>query len=203
MTTTPTWTLTSEADFIAAEREITSLNREFKKSGADNGRIDELMGAITDSPPPTALACAVKLRLMVDPELALVHGVVADCDIESLKQVVAFLAGRQSRHETPASAPAGTPIAERGALSNARHELESALTEITGLAEVLRNIGGDTDLDEVFPYLVRQLTAHRDKADAAFARLFGLGEHSRLRGGPGALAIEAPAASAGRKGCAA
>jgi hypothetical protein len=35
MTITPR-NLTSEADFIAAEREITSLNREFKKSGADN-----------------------------------------------------------------------------------------------------------------------------------------------------------------------
>ncbi len=71
-------------------------------------------------------------------------------------------------------------------LDKAREELDSALTKIYGLADVLQTIR-DPDLGETLAYLAAQLQSHQEEASDAFGRIFGLNEYSEQRGGPGPL----------------
>jgi hypothetical protein len=203
MTTTPT-PLSSEAEFIAAEREIARLRQErlLRSDGSDEAnqlyfdRIDCHFDSIASSPPLSLPSAAVKLRLLTHPDLGIEEMGASAQDLESLKQVASFLS-LPRRSEVGAS-----DVAEDDALANARNELEDALAEMIGLAEVIQNIG-HTDLAETFPYLASQLRVHRDQAHDAFARLFGLNKHSAQQGGPGPLVIRAPVVSAERAGGAA
>ena len=56
----------------------------------------------------------------------------------------------------------------------ARDDLESALTQIAGVADVLMELGVK---DEVAAYLGSQLKDHYDAALDAFSRIYGLGEY--------------------------
>ena len=55
-----------------------------------------------------------------------------------------------------------------------RSDLETALTQIFGVAEVLMELGVK---DEVAAYLGGQLKEHCDAATDAFNRIYGLGEY--------------------------
>ena len=57
---------------------------------------------------------------------------------------------------------------------DARGDLESALTQIAGVAEVLIELGVK---DEVAAYLGGQLKDHYDAALDAFSRIYGLGKY--------------------------
>jgi hypothetical protein len=57
---------------------------------------------------------------------------------------------------------------------DAQSELEDALTQIFGVAEVLKAVGVK---DEVASYLGGQLKDHYDAALDAFSRIYGLGEY--------------------------
>jgi len=57
---------------------------------------------------------------------------------------------------------------------DARGDLESALTQIAGVAEVLMELSVK---DEVTAYLGGQLKEHYDAALDAFSRIYGLGEY--------------------------
>ena len=57
---------------------------------------------------------------------------------------------------------------------DAQGDLESALTQIAGVAEVLMELGVK---DEVAAYLGSQLKDHYDAALDAFSRIYGLGEY--------------------------
>jgi len=57
---------------------------------------------------------------------------------------------------------------------DARGDLESALTQIAGVAEVLIELGVK---DEVAAYLGAQLKDHYDAALDAFSRIYGLGKY--------------------------
>ena len=55
-----------------------------------------------------------------------------------------------------------------------RSDLENALTQIAGVADVLMELGVK---DEVAAYLGGQLKDHYDAALDAFSRIYGLGEY--------------------------
>ena len=57
---------------------------------------------------------------------------------------------------------------------DARRDLESSLTQIVGVAEVLMELGVK---DEVAAYLGGQLKDHYDTALDAFSRIYRLGKH--------------------------
>ena len=58
-----------------------------------------------------------------------------------------------------------------------RSDLETALTQIFGLAHVLMELGVE---DEVASYLGGQLKDHYDTALDAFSRIYGLGEYKSV-----------------------
>ena len=66
--------------------------------------------------------------------------------------------------------------------SQARADLESALTDMYGLARTLMELGQYKDKD-VFSYLGGQLLDHHDKAMDAFSRIFKTGEYAENREG--------------------
>jgi hypothetical protein len=125
MTTSPA-PLTSEAEFIAAEREIARLHRERKRhsGGSDeanksyNGRIDALYDSIASSPPTSPASAAVKLRLLTHPDLGIEMDTGSAQDFEGLRQVASFLSLSQSRE------------VEDDTLDNARHELKQLYDEL-------------------------------------------------------------------------
>ena len=57
---------------------------------------------------------------------------------------------------------------------DAQGDLESALTQIAGVADVLMELGVK---DEVAAYLGSQLKDHYDAALDAFSRIYGLGKY--------------------------
>ena len=57
---------------------------------------------------------------------------------------------------------------------DAQGDLETALTQIAGVAEVLMELGVK---DEVAAYLGGQLKDHYDAALDAFSRIYGLGKY--------------------------
>ena len=57
---------------------------------------------------------------------------------------------------------------------DAQGDLESALTQIAGVADVLMELGVK---DEVAAYLGGQLKDHYDTALDAFSRIYGLGKY--------------------------
>ena len=57
---------------------------------------------------------------------------------------------------------------------DAQNDLENALTQIGGVAEVLMELGVK---DEVAAYLGAQLKDHYDAALDAFSRIYGLGKY--------------------------
>ena len=57
---------------------------------------------------------------------------------------------------------------------DARSDLENALTQIAGVADVLMELGVK---DEVAAYLGGQLKEHYDAALDAFSRIYGLGKY--------------------------
>jgi hypothetical protein len=63
-----------------------------------------------------------------------------------------------------------------------RDDLENALTNIAGVADVLFKLGERSEDGETLAYLSNQLAAHGKIADDAFARIFRLGEYRRKGG---------------------
>jgi hypothetical protein len=168
MTTIPqSRILTSEADFIAAEREIAVIKpkREPDRAPRDNERIDELSAGIMESPPPTVAACAVKLRLLADPDLG-IEANPGEC--ESLHQIVAFLAGLQSAGGDGVPARSSAPIS---AAAGAGLTLEDELLKIEGVANCLEAIVGDNAGSNEYRYLAHRLQDHFHAAYRAFEEL--------------------------------
>jgi hypothetical protein len=96
--------LTTDADFLAAEREIAELRAERKtldasiKTQADEARLDKpisdriwaLYDQITLSPPVSLVSAAVKLRLLADPDLGLENN-EGENDVASLRQALGLV----------------------------------------------------------------------------------------------------------------
>src|ERR1700719_1701497 len=99
MTTT---LLTTDADFLAAERGIAELRSERDaldiKTLADEERLDKplsdrmwsLYDQITLSPPVSLVSAMVKLRLLADPDLGLENNEGIN-DVASLRQALALV----------------------------------------------------------------------------------------------------------------
>jgi hypothetical protein len=63
----------------------------------------------------------------------------------------------------------------------ARRDLEDALLELDGLAEVMMNL--DTASEQTVYYLAKRLREHRDDAHDAFSRIYKLDEHREHEAG--------------------
>jgi hypothetical protein len=169
--TTPSWILTSEADFIAAEQEIASLRSGRAKEWGKPDDVDNCYTAIATAPPPTMAAAIIKLRFLVDPDLGFDEGASADRDLASLRQVVAFLAGWQSA-DGEARAQWRATIAKGSADdANVRITLEDELLKIEGVTNCLEAIVGDNAGSNEYRYLAHRLQDHFHAAYRAFEEL--------------------------------
>jgi hypothetical protein len=146
MTTPEPRPLVSEAEFIAAEQEIAFLRPKPSRTRDDDRRIDELIAAITESPPPTGLACVVKLRLLAHPDLSLD---VTSEDFESLRQVTAFLEQRRTASNSRLGALGYVEAAIRS-IQNARGRLGKTRREADAdgtLSIAVNTLEGVLDLE--------------------------------------------------------
>jgi hypothetical protein len=154
---------------LIAERD--QLHRDTPPMGlceADLKRIQALAGLIDATIPVTLEGVLAMLEFIADDE-------ESELGLTSTTAGLRAIDG-SARNDEKGTQIAGTlggaQPAQVDAFRRAKNELDAALVELHGLADVIRNIS-DPDLQEVFPYLANQLDAHRDQARDAFVRLLG------------------------------
>jgi hypothetical protein len=196
-----TKTLTTEAEFLAAEKEIPLLQavRDGLPKGslgsAENNavealsdKIGDLSRAIDTSAPPTIAAAMVKLRHLADPD----WGVDPGPDLDCLRQILAFF---ERNKEASDDKPSDTAAASLP-FDSVQANLESDLAHIKDIAAALAHfdVGEDRDRRRALRYLADLLDERHEQAEDAYCQLFGLNNYSVQRGGPGPLVVEAPPA---------